>query len=63
MISVSIAINGTPIIARSAVRVKDESNGNSIYDVDDGSKLTHNPDDGAVKLAIKMLKTVKEAKE
>jgi len=62
MISVAISINGTPIIA-SAVRVKDNSDGNSIYSVDEGSKITHNPDDGAVKLAIKMLKTVKEAKK
>lgn len=57
MISVSIAINGEPIYARSAVNRIEET---GKYVVDDGSFIEHNPDDGAVALAIKMLETIKE---
>ena len=63
MISVIISINGNPIMARSAVRKKDNLGINktdSEYVLDDGNKVLHNPDDGAVKLAIKMLKKIKE---
>ena len=59
MISVAIMINGNPIMARSAVNV--ETMGDTCkYDVDDGSEIFHKPEDGAVKLAIEMLKTIKE---
>jgi hypothetical protein len=34
--------------------------GKHIYDVDDGSRIYHRQEDGAVALAIKMLKTIKE---
>lgn len=57
MISVVILINGQPIIARSAVNRRAEL---GVYVVDDGSHVEHNPDDGAVALAIKLLQTVKE---
>lgn len=57
MISVSIAINGEPIYARTAVNRLSEI---GKYVLDDGSLLKHNPDDGAVTLAIKMLETIKE---
>lgn len=57
MISVMILINGNPIMGRSAVnKIKETGH----YICDDGSKIKHDPDDGAVKLAIKMLKTIKE---
>jgi len=63
MISVAIMINGHPIMARSAVNkgkgCRMVSN-NHEYEVDDGSIIIHDPDDGAVKLAIEMLKTIKE---
>ena len=61
MISVVIFINETPIMARSAYRTdKKTKDGKNIYQVDDGSKIEHNYGDGAVPLAIEMLKTIKE---
>ena len=61
MISVAIMINGNPIMARRAVNkvIKDDDN-KTKYLVDDGSIIYHNQDDGAVELAIKLLKTIKE---
>ena len=61
MITVAILINGEPVMARSAVRGaanKDRFR----YNVDDGTVLLHDPDDGAVPLAIKMLETIREPK-
>lgn len=55
MISVSIAINGKPIFARTAVNRRREI---GKYVLDDGSFIEHDPDDGAVALAIKMLQTI-----
>lgn len=66
MISVMISVNGNPIMGRSAVRKKDRlgPEGNiSEYHVDDGTKILHNPDDGALVLAKKLLGTIKEVKE
>lgn len=60
MISVSIAINGEPIFARSAVNVGTQSCGRTKYSLDDGTSLLHKREDGAVRLAIEMLKTIKE---
>lgn len=61
MISVSIAINGEPIFARSANNIGEvQPKGHSKYLLDDGSTLIHRREDGAVKLAIEMLKTIKE---
>lgn len=57
MITVSIAINGEPIYARTAVNRLEEV---GKYVLDDGKYLEHDPGDGAVKLAIKMLKTIQE---
>jgi hypothetical protein len=61
MLSVSISINASPILARSA-RNQGITNkkGETLYHLDDGSKIWHNKSDGAVKLAIKMLKTIKK---
>jgi hypothetical protein len=33
------------------------------YSVDDGSIIEHNPQDGAIALAIKLLQTIKEPQE
>ncbi len=61
MISVSISINGEPIFTRSATRFCDMADGKTCtYNVDDGSQVLHKPKDGAIKLAIKLLKTIKE---
>lgn len=57
MITVSIVINGEPIYARTAVnRLKDHG----VYVLDTGERIHHNPDDGAVALAQKMLATITE---
>ena len=61
MITVAIFINGEPLMARSAVN-KGIENDKHKYAVDDGSIILHNRDDGAVKLAIELLKTIKEQK-
>jgi hypothetical protein len=60
MITVTISINKEPIFTRTAVNRLEEF---GCYVVDDGSRIKHNKDDGAVALAIKMLKSIKEVKE
>lgn len=63
MITVAILINGHPIMARSAVNTGQVlGDGCVVYAVDDGSKIHHRPGNGAVKLAEKLLKTIKEQK-
>jgi len=61
MITVSILINGNPLMARSAVNKGDVDNmGRARYACDDGTHIRHNPGDGAVALAKKMLDTIVE---
>lgn len=61
MLSVAIMINGNPIMARSAVNTEKEfDDGCMEYQCDDGTIIHHNPDDGAVSLAKKLLDTIKE---
>lgn len=64
MITVSILINGKPLFTRSAIR-RQELTGDTgglcyRYELDDGSTLDHYYNDGAIPLAIEMLKTIKE---
>lgn len=60
MITVSILINGEPIFARTAVnRLKEHG----VYILDTGERIIHNPDDGAVALAVKMLHTISDDPE
>lgn len=61
MITVSILINGEPIFTRTA-RNQSEVNDKKehLYIVDDGSEIYHARKDGAVKLAKKMLDTIKD---
>ena len=57
MITVQILINGETIYARSAVnRLKEHE----CYILDTGERIIHEPADGAVKLAIKMLHSIEE---
>jgi hypothetical protein len=61
MITVAISINGSPIIVRSAVNTMSQDlKGRHMYQVDDGSIVSHMRGDGAVALAIRLLKLVKE---
>lgn len=62
MITVSILINGQPIFTRTAVnkgKPRPEAE-YCIYKMDDGKNILHAPSKGAVELAIKMLKEIKE---
>jgi hypothetical protein len=59
MLTVSILINGEPIYTRTVVNRRKEI---GKYICDDGTKIDHDPDDGAVELAIKALKTIHEVK-
>lgn len=52
MITVQILINGEVIYARSAVNRLEE---HGHYILDTGERVIHDPADGAVQLAIKML--------
>lgn len=57
MITVNILINGEPIYARTAInRIKEHG----VYIQDTGERIIHDPDDGVVALAIKMLHTIEE---
>lgn len=57
MITVNILINGQPIYTRSAVnRLKEHG----VYIGDDGTRIEHDPEDGAIVLAKKMLDTIYE---
>jgi len=64
MITVSISINGSTVFARTAVRrgQLDKKDKERVYTyvLDDGSTIRSRYGKGAVQLAIKMLKTIKE---
>lgn len=67
MITVTISINAQPIYTRTAVNVEKLDNLPGApdlykYKLDDGSELRHVREDGAVALAIEMLKTIKEVR-
>lgn len=62
MITAAILINGQPIMARSATNTGRKRDGKTIYLVDDGSTVLHDPDDGAVELAKLLLGTIKGQK-
>jgi hypothetical protein len=59
MITVSILINGQPIYTRSAVNRIAET---GAYILDTGEMIVHDPKDGAIALAHKMLDTIEEVK-
>lgn len=55
MITVTISINGNPILCRSATQGEILGQGRYSYNLDDGSVVEHDYDKGAVVLAKKML--------
>ncbi len=59
MITVTISINGEPIYTRTAVNRLQET---GKYIIDTGDHIEHDPADGAVELAKKMLDTIVEMK-
>jgi hypothetical protein len=61
MITVTILINGNTLTARSAKDTGERTpDGSKIYLCDTGEKIVHHRDAGAVELAIKMLRTIRE---
>jgi hypothetical protein len=61
MITVAILINGNPLMARSVTNTLEETpDGSVVYLCDTGEKIIHKRDAGAVELAIKMLRTIRE---
>ena len=63
MITVTILINGNPILTRSAVNKGKHPSGYTRYDLDDGSHVLHKPKDGAVILAKMMLDSIRVPEE
>lgn len=64
MLGISIHINGQAIYARTAVnRGKTDGIGRTCYEVDTGDTIWHDPADGAVELARKLLDTIKEQRK
>lgn len=59
MLTVTIFANGEPIYTRTVVNRIEET---GCYLSDDGTRIKHDPKDGAVALAIKALKNIKEIK-
>lgn len=57
MSTAAILINGQPIAARPTVR-KGLVEGVGFYALDDGTSIEYRCEEGAVKLAIKQLKTI-----
>lgn len=55
MLTVAILKNGHPLMARSATRIRD-----GVYHCDDGTVIKHRYEDGAIELAVKLLRTIKE---
>ena len=60
MLSVTVSVNGTPILTRSAVNGGDAGGRRCRYHVDDGSTVLHDPGDGAAALAVQLLGTIRE---
>ncbi len=62
MITVTVAVNGTTIFSRSAVRIgtREGDTGANVYHVDTGELIRHDPDKGAVELARILLTTIRE---
>jgi hypothetical protein len=60
LITATVLINGQPIFTRSAVNQGEVKDGKHAYKLDCGRTLLHKREDGAVKLAIAMLKTIVE---
>lgn len=57
MITVNILINGEALYARSAVNRIEE---HGVYILDTGERIMHDPAEGAVALAIKMLHSIED---
>lgn len=60
MITVAILINGNPLVARNAINQAEvNEQGETKYLTDSGEILWHKKEDGAVKLAHKLLDMIR----
>lgn len=62
MITITVSINGTPILTRSAARIKGDAGEVCTYKVDTGKIIKHDYNKGFVPLTKKMLDTIDEEK-
>lgn len=60
MLTVAILINGNPLVAKNAVnQTRRNAKGQVAYKTDSGEILWHDPDEGAIALAHKLLDTIR----
>jgi hypothetical protein len=60
MLTVAILINGQPIVAKNAVnQMRKNKKGEVAYKTDSGELVWHDPVDGAIALAHKLLDTIR----
>lgn len=63
MLTVAILINGNPLVAKNAVnKIEKNKRGQVKYLTDSGEVVWHDPKDGAVVLAKKLLDTIRNDK-
>ena len=60
MFTVSIDVNARPVYARSCRNTGRKKGDRTIYQVDTGEQILHDPADGAVELARKLLNTIED---
>lgn len=63
MLTVGIFINGGLIVGKNAIRQSTREDGKVIYMIDSGETIIHDPKDGAVVLAKKLLDTIRNETE
>ena len=58
--TVAILVNGQPLYSRTIHRIinEDMGNGKRCYELDDGSRIWHDPKDGIIELAKQALDTI-----
>lgn len=60
MMTVSITVNGLVVYARTLKRIinEDQTDGKRCYELDDGTRIWHNPKKGIIPLSIEALKKI-----
>jgi len=60
MMTVAIIINNQPLYSRTIKRIVNEDEGNRkrCYELDDGTRIWHDPKDGIISLAKKVLDNI-----
>ena len=60
MMTVAILVNNQPLYTRTIRRIinEDVGNGKRCYELDDGSRIWHDPKDGIIELSKQVLDTI-----